>query len=158
MDCLTNYAPMNCQYSRPLCISLLVLLVSCGRSSDKKDPLLDEAARYHNEATRIQAIVEPQIEQADSLKTTLAAGSGSNAQATATTLDSLKKAFAEWEENVVEVPGMPHNHSHEHGKHEHADATLKDLPADQMRDLQREMLNNIKQIQARLDAVTKPRP
>lgn len=151
---------MNCQCGRPLCISLLVLLVSCGPSSDKKDPLLDEAARYHSEATRIQAIVEPRIDQIDSLKTALAARNDLNTHATAITLDSLKKAFAEWEENVVEVPGMPHNHTHEHGKHEHkhTDATLKDLPADQMRDLQREMLTNIKQIQSRLDAVMKPRP
>lgn len=136
------------------------------QSRDKKDPLMDEAARYHNEATRIQAVVEPQIEQIDSLKTVLLAQKKPGVQTTVATLDSLKTAFKVWEENVVEVPGMPHNHSHrtggpEHSKgehrHKHADATLKDLPADQMRDLQREMLNNIQQIQARLNAVTKPR-
>lgn len=72
------------------------------------------------------------------------------------TLDSLKKAFEEWEENLVEVPGMPHEPHHNHGKGEHApvDATLKDLPAGQTRDLQREIHNNLKRIQSRLDAVT----
>lgn len=156
---------MTCQLGRPLCISLLVLMISCGRSSDKKDLLLNEAARYHNEATRIQATLEPKIDRIDSLKLALVSRSGSNAQATTTILDSLKTAFGEWEGNVVEIPEMPHNHTHltgglDHGKHKHkhADATLRDLPADQMRDLQREMLINIKQIQSRLDAVIKPRP
>lgn len=143
---------------RLVCILLLSSYFSACSSSDKKDPLLEEAARYHNEATEIQEVVEPQIDRIDSLKTVLATQKSPNAQATATTLDSLKTAFEGWEENLVEVPGMPHNHTHEHGKHEHhhhADATLKDLPADQMRDLQRETLNNIRQIQTRLQAVTK---
>lgn len=139
-----------------LFISLPPLLLSCSPAQDKKDPLLDEATRYHTEATEIQAIIEPKIEQLDSLKMVYSAQKTTTAQATVTTLDSLKKAFEEWEENLVEVPGMPHEHTHNHGKgeHKHADATLKDLPADQMRDLQREMLTNIKRIQSRLDAVT----
>lgn len=147
---------MNCQNRSSLFISLLMLTLSCSWSSDKKDPLLDEAARFHNEATQIQGVVEPKIEQIDSLKTVLLAQNSSTAQGRVATLDSLKKAFEEWEENLVEVPGMPHTHTHQHGKggHKHADATLKDLPADQMRDLQRAMLTNINQIQSRLDAVT----
>lgn len=149
---------MNSQYGSPLCISLFVLLVSCGRSSDKKDPLLEEAARYHNQATEVQAVIEPKIEQIDSLKTVLTTRKTPDASARIATLDSLKTAFDEWEENLVEVPGMPHNHTHEHGKgehrHKHADATLKDLPAEQMRDLQRETLNNIRQIQTRLEVVS----
>lgn len=136
-------------------------LLSACSSSSEKDPLLVEAARYHDEATRTQAVVEPQIGRIDSLKTVYSAQKTTTAQAAVVSLDSLKTAFEEWEENLVEVPGMPHGHNHNHGKgeHKHArnagpDATLKDLPADQMRDLQREMLTNIKQIQARLAAVT----
>ena len=144
--------------TRLVCILLLSSYFSACLSADKKDPLLDEAARYHTEATKIQAVVEPQIKQIDSLKAVLTARIAPNTQATAATLDSLKEAFEEWEENTVEVPGMPPNHLHNHSnhKHKHADALLKDLPADQMSDLQREMLNTIKQIQTRLDAVTKP--
>ncbi len=136
---------------------LLLSYFSACSSSDKTNPLLDEAARYHNQATKIQAVVEPQIERIDSLKTVYSAQKTATAQATITTLDSLKAAFETWEENVVEVPGMPHepNHNHGKGEHKHADATLKDLPADQMRDLQREMLTNLKQIQSRLQAVTR---
>lgn len=137
---------------------LLACLTACS-SSDKKDPLLQEAAQYHQQATEIQALVEPQIKQIDSLKNVLRAQNSPQATARVATLDSLKTAFEEWEENLVEVSGIPHNHSHEHGKgghsHKHADATLKDLPAAQMRDLQREMLDNIRQIQARLSTAPK---
>ena len=130
------------------------LLVACS-TTDKKDPLLDEAARYHQEATQLQGIVEPQIEQIDSLKTVLTTQRRPNATVTVATLDSLKTAFESWEENLVEVPGMAHDHAHggKHDHHHHADATLKDLPAEQMRDLQRETLATLKQIQARLNEV-----
>ena len=129
------------------------LWVAC-TSTEKKDPLLDEAARYHQQATEIQAVIEPQIDRIDSLKTVVLASKTSNARATVATLDSLKTAFAEWEANLVEVPGMKHDHKVGE-KHKHGDNTLKDLPADQMRDLQRELLNNIRQIEARLTAVSK---
>lgn len=139
------------------------LLLGCGlaacSSTDKKDPLLVEAAQYHQQATEIQAAIEPQLEQVDSLKKALLTQKSPEAATRIVALDSLKTAFEEWEENLVEVPGMPHNHTHEHGKgghsHKHADATLKDLPAEQMRDLQRETLNNIRQIQNRLNTLTK---
>jgi hypothetical protein len=137
-------------------LALTACLFACS-SADKKDPLLEEAARYHQEATDIQAVIEPQIEQIDSLKTVVLASNVPTAGATVATLDSLKTAFEEWEKNLVEVPGMPHNHSHDHGDHKHhnhADATLKDLPAEQMRDLQRETLNAIKQMQTRLTVVS----
>ena len=124
-------------------------------SADKKDPLLVEAATYHTQATEIQAVLEPQIDRIDSLKTVLATQKTPDATARLATLDSLKTAFELWEANLVEVPGMPHTHNHS-GKHEHynhADATLKDLPTAQMRDLQREILTTVKQIQARFETV-----
>ena len=137
-------------------VLLLITCLTACSSSTKKDPLLEEAAQYHQQATELQGVVEPKIEQIDSLKTAMLAQKLPNAPTRAATLDSLKKAFEEWEENLVEVPGMPHNHSHKNGDHEHHhhhDAMLKGLPADQMRDLQRETLNNIRQIQKRFDEV-----
>jgi hypothetical protein len=130
------------------------VLMSCGRSteSDEDKQLLAEASTYHQQATAIQGEVEPQIDQIDSLKTILNSRSTPATKATITTLDSLKTAFEEWEENLVEVPGMEHHEHHDHGKHEHhhhADPLMKDLPPAQMRDLQRELLNAIKQIQQR---------
>lgn len=141
-----------------LFISTAAFVGAACSSSDQKDPVLEEAARFHNEATEIQATVEPRIGQIDSIKTLLANRPQPAAQATMATLDSLKKAFEEWEKNLVEVPGMPHEHHHESGKHKHhhhTDATLKDLPADQMRDLQRETRDNIRRIQDRTETVIK---
>ncbi|GAB4044300.1 hypothetical protein [Spirosoma litoris] len=135
----------------------LTICLSACSSSDKKNPLLDEAEGYHQQATEIQELIEPKIERIDSLKAVIIAQKLPNASARAATLDSLKTAFEEWEENLVEVPGMPHEH-HYHDKgehHHHHDATLKDLPADQMRDLQRETLNNIRQIDTRLTVMMK---
>ena len=151
--------------SSPACIciagGLLAGLLSCSSATDaSRDPLLIEAAQFHQQATAIQALVEPRIEQIDSIRQVLQARQTPAAVARIAILDSLKQAFESWEENLVEVPGMPHDHNHDHGGHDHAhhhhaDATLKDLPAGQMRDLQRELLNNIRLIGARLDAVTK---
>jgi hypothetical protein len=142
---------------RLACLLITTGFLSACSSSGKKDPLLEEAARFHQQATDVQAVIEPKIEQIDSLKTVLTTQKTPDASVRIATLDSLKTAFEVWEENLVEVPGMPHEPNHKHGKgehHHHADATLKDLPADQMRDLQRETLNNIRQMQTRLKAVT----
>lgn len=131
---------------------LFSALVACSGKSDADKTLLDEAARYHTEATDIQEKLETSIDQIDSVRTLLAQKTTPEAKATAQSLDSLKTAFEEWEENLVEVPGMKHEH-HEHGDgehhhhHHHNNNDTKDLPADQMRDLQREFLANIKQIQ-----------
>lgn len=141
---------------------LLTICLSACSSSEKKDPLLEEAAHFHQQATDVQQQVEPKIEQIDSLRTVILAEKLPNASTKVAILDSLKTAFEQWEENLVEVPGMPHHHSHDHGDHRngrpahhhHQDATLNDLPAEQMRDLQRETLNTIRQIQTRLNQVT----
>lgn len=130
----------------------LLLFAAC--QSDKKDPLLEEAAQYHNEATKIQASLEPRMKQIDSLKTVLSARNTPDALTSIARLDSLKKAFEVWEENLVEVPGMPHDHHHDHAEgehHHHSDATLKDLPPRQMRDLQQEALNSIRAIQTQTE-------
>lgn len=138
-------------------LAATLLLAGCQTKEAKKDPLLDEAARYHTEATRIQQVLEPQIDRIDSLRTVLSARPDPAAKAASATLDSLKKAFESWEANLVEVPGMPHDHAHDHAghnhEHHHHDNTLKDLPADQMRDLQRELRDNIRQLQQRYDQV-----
>ncbi|AQG82227.1 hypothetical protein [Spirosoma montaniterrae] len=136
---------------------LLSCLTACGSKSDADQPLRDEAIRYHTEANEIQQAVELKLDQLDSLKTVLASRKTSQSQALSQSLDSLKTAFEAWEENLIEPPGMP-AHSHEHGEghehhHNHSDGTMKDLPADQMRDLQKELLNNIRQIQQRTEQV-----
>jgi len=137
-------------------ISLLVT-TACGSSSTTDKALLDEAARYHLEAAAVQARTEPAIEQIDSLKQVLRQQSGR--PALIASLDSLQRAFAEWESNVVEPPGLadhPHEQpgtgkpGHAHHHHDHTPNILTELPPDQMRDLQREMLAGIRQIDRRM--------
>jgi hypothetical protein len=145
---------------KPTALFLLLgagMLTFCGRSTESNEDkqLLAEAATYHQQATTIQAEVEPQIDQIDSLKAILVSRSTPAPKATLTTLDSLKTAFEEWEENLVEVPGMEH-HEHHHGDHKHehhSDPLTKDLPPAQMRDLQREFLAAIKQIRQQTNVI-----
>ncbi|UHG89881.1 hypothetical protein [Spirosoma oryzicola] len=129
---------------------LLLAFAACSDKSAADKPLLDEAAKYHNEAIEVQEQVEPLVDQVDSVRTLLVKKATPEAKSTAQSLDSLKTAFEAWEENLVEVPGMKHEH-HEHssGKHHHHNHNndAKDMSADQMRDLQREFLTNIKAIQ-----------
>lgn len=135
--------------TRTVSLVYLLLLTACSGKSDADKALFDEAARYHTEATEIQEQVEPVIDQIDSVRTLLAKRTAPDAKATDQSLDSLKTAFEEWEENLVEVPGMKHAHhegEHHHHHHNHNN-DAKDMSADQMRDLQREFLTNIKQIQ-----------
>jgi hypothetical protein len=139
--------------------TLVLLVLSACQTEKKQDPLLDEAGRYHLEAIEVQEVLEPKIEQIDSLRAVLLAQKTPAATANAATLDSLKKAFEDWEANLVEVPGLKHeHHDHKEGAHNHHHHhkanPLRDLPAEQMRDLQRETLANIKQMQARLAQVT----
>jgi hypothetical protein len=102
------------------------VLYACS-SSDKKDLLLIEAARYHQPVTEIQVLVEPQIEQIDSLKLVPSAQKMPSAQVRATTLDSLKTAFGEWEKNLIEVVGIPHKHLHRTGGHTYIQENRKAL-------------------------------
>ncbi|MBD2701257.1 hypothetical protein IC229_11460 [Spirosoma sp. BT702] len=131
---------------------LLCGLAACSGKSDTDKVVLEEAARYHNEATEVQEQLEPMIDRIDSVKTRLALKTTPEAKAITQSLDSLKTAFETWEENLVEVPGMKHEH-HEHGEgehhhhHHHNNNDTKDMPADQLRDLQREFLANIKLMQ-----------
>lgn len=131
--------------------SLLLSLIACSGKSEADKALLDEAGRYHLEAIQIQEQVEPVIDQIDSVRTLLNKKTSPEAKATVQSLDSLKTAFEEWEENLVEVPGMKHEHHDsgegKHHHHHHHNNDAKDMPADQLRDLQREFMVNIKQIQ-----------
>ncbi|QHW01620.1 hypothetical protein GJR95_39475 [Spirosoma endbachense] len=124
-------------------------LAACSGKTDADQSILNEAATFHNEAINVQEQVEPLIDEIDSVRTVLIKKMTPEAKITAQSLDSLKTAFEQWEENLVEVPGMKHEHHHEHdkGHHHHHNSDTKDLPADQMRDLQQAFLTNIKQIQ-----------
>lgn len=76
-------------------------LTGCTSDEEKKEAaLLEEAARFHQEATDIQEKLEPEIDRIDSLKTVLMMQITPWAQQQVATLDSLKTAFETWESNL----------------------------------------------------------
>ena len=133
-----------------LTLFLSFLLFSC---SEKKDPKLIEAAKLHNEASEIQATLEPQIEGIDSLivvlndkkKTIKNAKVIAHIDSVTAALGVVSKNMADWEANLIEVPGMPHaEQTGEHHHHEHKKAP--DMSADQMLQVQQEIKKGIEKI------------
>jgi len=128
------------------------LFSACG---DKKDPKMEEAGKVHLEAMEIEESIHQQIEGIDSLKIVLSekkktltdAAAIASLDSTVAALDAVAGSFAAWEESVVEVPGLPHEH-HDGEEHEHKPAP--DLTADQMLEVQKESKTNIEKIKADL--------
>lgn len=133
-----------------------VLLVSCG---DKKDPKMEEAGKIHLEAMEIEETLHEQVEGIDSLKivlndkkkTVTDAAAIANIDSTVAALDAVAKSFEEWEENLVEVPGLAHEHHHHEGEeHHHDHKPAPDVSGDQMIEIQKEIKANIQKIKSDL--------
>lgn len=136
------------------CILLLAgLSYAC---SEKKDEHLEKAAKIHNEATQMAEEIEVQIESIDSLQTLLTEKKKTLTDASAiaaidsasAALTTVAKAFEDWESNIIEVPGMVHEH-HE-GEHHHEHKAAPNVTSEQMVELQAEMKTNIEKIKADL--------
>ena len=135
---------------------LLVGLLACG---DKKDVKLEEAGKIHNEAHEIGEAIEAQIDGIDSLKTLLAdkkktitdAATIARLDSTTAALSSVAQAFADWEDNIVSVPGLVHKHAEGEAAHEeHKHKPAPDVTSEQMLEIQQEMMKNIEKIKADL--------
>ncbi len=139
-----------------LLISSGFLLVSCG---DKKDPKMEEAGKIHLEAMEIEETLHEQVEGIDSLKivlndkkkTVTDAAAVASIDSTVAALDAVAKSFEEWEENLVEVPGLAHEHHHHEGEeHHHDHKPAPDVSGDQMIEIQKEIKANIQKIKSDL--------
>ena len=134
---------------------LLASLAACG---DKKDAKLDEAGKIHNEAHEIGENIESQIEGIDSLKTLLAdkkktltdAATIARLDSTVAVLGGVAQAFADWEDNIVSVPGLVHKHAEGEAHEEHNHKATPDVTSEQMLEIQQEMKKNIEKIKADL--------
>ena len=135
---------------------LLASLAACG---DKKDAKLDEAGKIHNEAHEIGENIESQIEGIDSLKTLLAdkkktltdAATIARLDSTVAVLGGVAQAFADWEDNIVSVPGLVHKHAEGEAHHdEHKHKPTPDVTSEQMLEIQQEMKKNIEKIKTDL--------
>ncbi|MCU0341194.1 MAG: hypothetical protein MUE30_15045 [Spirosomaceae bacterium] len=134
-----------------------LLLTAC---EEKKDPKMEEAGKIHLAAMEVEEAVAEHVETSDSLKTLLTekkktltdAAAVASIDSTIAALDRVHAAFHEWEENLVEVPGLPHEH-HDHGDggHQHDHKPAPDLSPDQMLEVQKEIKANIEKIKADWD-------
>lgn len=144
-------------------LSILVL-IAC-QSEPKQDPVLLEAAKVHEQAFVAHAEVEAKLLIMDQLVKQL---EGMLADETADisdekvasikeelgNMDSLRNEITVWESSMVEVPGMPHNHKEGDDHHHHHNATdekLKDLPSDQILEIQQELKAKIEAIKPEVD-------
>jgi hypothetical protein len=126
---------------------IISLLTSCIK---KEDPNLKQAAALHNEASAIQATIEPQIEGIDSLITVLNDRKKiltdevtiSKIDSTVAALTAISISFKDWESNLVEVPGMVHSHT-EGAEHHHEHKPTPDMSPEQMLAVQKEIKANI---------------
>lgn len=143
-------------------LSIALLVGACGGKSAKDDPILQEATKIHNEAHEMQEGIEPTVGQIDSLKTLLTNKKATLNDSTAkqvdeliVALDKVKGDFESWEENIVSVPGMEHDHEHEghnHEGHDHHDhKPAPDVTPEQMLDIQKEIKKNMERIKADLE-------
>lgn len=137
-----------------------LLLTSCG---DKKDPKMEEAGKIHLEAMEIEEALHEQVEGVDSLKivlndkkkTVTDAAAVASIDSTIAALDAIAKSFEEWEENLVEVPGLAHEHHHHEGEehHHHDHKPAPDVSGEQMIEIQKEIKTNIEKIKSDLASV-----
>jgi len=132
------------------------LFTACG---DKKDPKMEEAGKIHLEAMEIEEMLHEQVEGIDSLKivlndkkkTVTDAATVASIDSTVAALDAVAKSFEEWEENLVEVPGLAHEHHHHEGEeHHHDHKPAPDVSGDQMIEIQKEIKANIQKIKSDL--------
>ena len=137
------------------------LFSACG---DNKDPKMEEAGKVHLEAMAIEESIHEQIEGIDSLKIVLSdkkktltdAAAIASLDSAVAALDAVAGSFETWEESVVEVPGLPHEHHHHEGEeHHHDHKPAPDLTPEQMLEVQKESKTNIEKVKSDLEKAEK---
>lgn len=126
---------------------MVMLLATACRPAERANPLLEEAAAFHNEAISAATRVETRLDSLERAGTSIHRDS----------LRSLRLEIEAWEADVIEVPGFEHEEDHEQGHHhhDHRHETPVSLTPDQMRDLQRVLLERIHGIEKRLTQQSK---
>ncbi|MCY7350911.1 MAG: hypothetical protein LH606_09610 [Cytophagaceae bacterium] len=126
------------------------LLIACTGKDSQDEATLKEAGEIHLQAATIQESLESRMDSLAALKSQLTLLKTPGASAAAFAIDSVTKRFEDWEENLVEVPGLAHKHDNAEGeKHHHHDhKPAPDVTASEMLDIQNELKTNIGQISA----------
>lgn len=126
--------------NRSLALLILSLYMIQCSAPKKKDALLEEAAKIHNEAVELAKQLEDELSQL-ARDTTYMRDS----------LESWRVAIEKWENNLVEVPG---NESHDHKSHDHHyhGKQQSELTSDQILSIQNELKAQIDSIKSRINA------
>lgn len=128
---------------RYLILTSVIWITACGGSSEKEKQLLSEASAVHNQAVALARDLKTHLEQLEMDSTV--------------SVDSVrlwKQLLAQWNEELVEVPGNEHEHDHEHDhdhSHDHHHHGSSDqVTASEMLDIQRDMKERIEQLNKRV--------
>lgn len=123
-------------YCKPLRFLIVHLFLFYCSVPNKEDTVLTEAAQIHNEAVALAIQLEEQL-----------------ANDTTSQEDSVmlwREAIAEWEFNLVEVPGNENGKHHEHDHHNHG-KQLTELTSDQILAIQKELKAQLDSIKLRIN-------
>lgn len=137
----------------------LALLYACGggtttsKVDDKK--LLEEAAEIHNEAIKIDKVLQPRlkslIEKSNGLQV-VGRPLTPDEQLTIRAIDQIRARYEYWDKNHIEVPGHEgaHDHDHDHD-HDHSHGASLELSATDMLSVQKEFRDSIIAIQKSIE-------
>lgn len=136
-----------------------IMLASCSGSSSV-DPLLQEAFDYHMEAMDIEKTLAEKLKEIETKKNSIQIQGRALTEDEMNFLDSANRTssiYEIWQNNRVEVPGFEHAHDHSHDGHDHhhhhhGNSNVK-LTPQQMMEVQKESLKNIKDIASKIDAL-----
>lgn len=124
----------------------LVVLASC--SNSKKNELLDESIKIHEEVIKKEQSIDQKLKE-------LTSGDLSLSEVTKDSINQIQKDFKDWRESIVEVPGHEHDHHNHEGHHHHDHSSKVDLTPEMVLEIQNELKTNAENIEARIDMVIK---
>ena len=115
-------------------IFILFLVQEGCQGPSNKDPKLKEAFEVHEQYVKVAT---------ESLKLL------DNLPAENVSRQKLNLKLEQWGENIIEVPGFPHNHNHAFGHHHHHGVQIQ-LSPEEMLDVQKELLDSVIAIRQRI--------
>ena len=136
-------------------LGILLLSLSC---SDKKknDEDLNSAFQLHKEAIKVRQNVQDLITQLNSNQDSVFL------EKNGASIKAIDLALAEWDKQLIEVPGFDEEHDHSHHDHsghdhdhdhDHDHGHQPELTSKQHLEVQQQLLDNIKKLEEKIKAI-----
>ena len=136
-------------------LGILLLSLSC---SDKKknDEDLNSAFQLHKEAIKVRQNVQDLITQLNSNQDSVFL------EKNGASIKAIDLALAEWDKQLIEVPGFDEEHDHSHHDHsghdhdhdhDHDHGHQPELTSKQHLEVQQQLLVNIKKLEEKIKAI-----